>query len=93
MRPQARRTTTRRPASGPVKVTANAPMAEERREALALSRHPSVAGRGWGRDTAIGIAFWAGFAVMVLHYAGIIPWGQPTAADIWPPRPPATASR
>ncbi len=68
------------------KATATVPMTEERRKALGLSRRPP-------RDTAIGIAFWVGFAALVLHYAGIIPWGQPTAADIWPPRPPVSASR
>ncbi|MEO3475874.1 hypothetical protein AAFN86_28755 [Roseomonas sp. CAU 1739] len=88
MRPLRRAATTaRRPATGPAQATATAPMGEERRKALALSRHP-------GRDRAIGLAFWAGFAVLVLHYLGVIPLGQPTAADIWPPpRPVATAPR
>lgn len=87
VRPQARTTTTtRRPATVPVKANATAPMTEDRRKALGLSKQP-------GRDTTIGIAFWAGFAALVLHYVGIIPWGHPTAADIWPPRPPISASR
>jgi hypothetical protein len=61
-------------------------MTEDRRKALALSKHPR-------RDTAIGLAFWVAFAVLALHYLGVIPWGQPTAADIWPPRTTATGSR
>ena len=61
-------------------------MTEDRRKALALFKHPR-------RDTAIGLAFWAAFAALALHYLGMIPWGQPTAADIWPPRPPISASR
>jgi hypothetical protein len=59
-----------------------APLAEDRRTALALSKHP-------GRDRAIGISFWARFAVLTLPYLSVIPLGQPTAADIWPPPRPA----
>ncbi|MBR0653235.1 hypothetical protein GXW78_26520 [Roseomonas terrae] len=86
-RPPRPTTTARRgPATVPAKAPAVAPTTDERRKALVLSKHP-------GRDRAIGIAFWAGFAFLVLHYAGAIPWGQPTAADIWPPRATATGSR
>ncbi len=80
MRP--RRAAVRPPAKGsPV-----GPMTDGRRKLLGLSGSP-------GRDRAIGLAFWAGFAVLVLHYLGIIPVGQPTAADIWPPPSGISAPR
>ena len=65
--PRRTAATARRPAAVPVKALANAPapMTEERRKALGLSKHPA-----W--DTAIGLAFWGGFAVLALHYLGII---------------------